>query len=533
MATDFRSDTVTRPTAAMRAAMAAAPVGDDVFGDDPSVNALEAETAALLGFEAALFVPSGTQSNLIGVMTHCARGDEYIVGQEAHTYRYEAGGARGAGQRAAAAARQRPRRHAAARRHRGRDQARRLALRPHPPHRAREHDRRAPAAGRLHAGGARARRPSRPRPASRRRAAVERGGEAGCGAARDRAGLRFGLGVPVEGPRGAGRVAACAAAAISSRLRAAGARCWAAACARRAFSPPPAALPSPITSPALPRITTMPRGSPPGSPGTSELDVAPAQTNMVFVGVPPALAAAVRRASCRGRHHDHRHDPPALGHAPRRRRRRRRARDRQRRPVLRRARRALTYTHTGYMIARMESAIATAPPGAAASAAAAHRARPRGHDLRRVRNPHREGPQPRPRRQRERQFRDRNGHRALRCRRRESGSAGRRGRARRLPRLRAPRPGKGARRRPGAQGGRVRGAAARIDRCRRAHAAARRADGADARAGRMVRRRGACRDPARAGCNWRWRHPCSSGSAAASTSAPSTRCAAAAPTWTC
>jgi threonine aldolase len=93
MAMDFRSDTVTRPTAAMRAAMAAAPVGDDVFGDDPSVNALQEEVAALLGFEAALFVPSGTQSNLVGVMTHCARGDEYIVGQQAHTYRYEAGGA--------------------------------------------------------------------------------------------------------------------------------------------------------------------------------------------------------------------------------------------------------------------------------------------------------------------------------------------------------------------------------------------------------------------------------------------------------
>jgi threonine aldolase len=93
MATDFRSDTVTRPTSAMRAAMAAAPVGDDVFGDDPSVNALEAEVAELLGFEAAVFVPSGTQSNLLAVMTHCARGDEYIVGQQAHTYRYEAGGA--------------------------------------------------------------------------------------------------------------------------------------------------------------------------------------------------------------------------------------------------------------------------------------------------------------------------------------------------------------------------------------------------------------------------------------------------------
>jgi threonine aldolase len=92
MAMDFRSDTVTRPTAAMRAVMAAAPVGDDVFGDDPSVNTLEAEVAELLGFEAALFVPSGTQSNLIGVMTHCARGEEVIVGQEAHTYHYEAGG---------------------------------------------------------------------------------------------------------------------------------------------------------------------------------------------------------------------------------------------------------------------------------------------------------------------------------------------------------------------------------------------------------------------------------------------------------
>ena len=93
MATDFRSDTVTRPTAGMRAAMTAAPVGDDVYGDDPSVNALEAEVAELLGFESALFLPSGTQSNLVGLMTHCARGDEYIVGQEAHAYRAEAGGA--------------------------------------------------------------------------------------------------------------------------------------------------------------------------------------------------------------------------------------------------------------------------------------------------------------------------------------------------------------------------------------------------------------------------------------------------------
>jgi len=90
---DLRSDTVTRPTAAMREAMFAAPLGDDVFGDDPSVNALQDKVAALLGFEAALFMPTGTQSNLCALMAHCGRGDEYIVGQLAHTYRYEGGGA--------------------------------------------------------------------------------------------------------------------------------------------------------------------------------------------------------------------------------------------------------------------------------------------------------------------------------------------------------------------------------------------------------------------------------------------------------
>ena len=90
---DLRSDTVTRPTPAMRAAMAHAEVGDDVFGDDPTVNALQQRIAATLGFEAALFVPSGTQSNLVAIMSHCQRGDEYIVGQMAHTYRWEGGGA--------------------------------------------------------------------------------------------------------------------------------------------------------------------------------------------------------------------------------------------------------------------------------------------------------------------------------------------------------------------------------------------------------------------------------------------------------
>jgi len=90
---DLRSDTVTRPTAGMKAAMLAAELGDDVFGDDPTVNALQVRLAALLGKEAALFMPTGTQSNLCALMAHCQRGDEYIVGQMAHTYRWEGGGA--------------------------------------------------------------------------------------------------------------------------------------------------------------------------------------------------------------------------------------------------------------------------------------------------------------------------------------------------------------------------------------------------------------------------------------------------------
>lgn len=90
---DLRSDTVTQPTAGMREAMARAPLGDDVYGEDPTVNKLESWMAEHLGFDAALFVPSGTMSNLLGLMAHCERGDEYIVGQQAHTYKYEGGGA--------------------------------------------------------------------------------------------------------------------------------------------------------------------------------------------------------------------------------------------------------------------------------------------------------------------------------------------------------------------------------------------------------------------------------------------------------
>jgi threonine aldolase len=90
---DLRSDTVTQPTPAMRDAMFAAPLGDDVFGDDPTVNALQEKIAAMLGFEAALFVPTGTQSNFCAILSHCQRGDEYLVGQMAHCYRWEGGGA--------------------------------------------------------------------------------------------------------------------------------------------------------------------------------------------------------------------------------------------------------------------------------------------------------------------------------------------------------------------------------------------------------------------------------------------------------
>jgi threonine aldolase len=92
MMVDLRSDTVTRPSPGMRKAMHEAEVGDDVFGDDPTVNRLQARAAEIFGFEDALLFPSGTQSNLAALMSHCQRGDEVILGMEAHSYRYEAGG---------------------------------------------------------------------------------------------------------------------------------------------------------------------------------------------------------------------------------------------------------------------------------------------------------------------------------------------------------------------------------------------------------------------------------------------------------
>lgn len=90
---DLRSDTVTKPSIAMREAIAGADVGDDVWGDDPTVQELESTAASILGKEAGLYLSSGTQSNLCALLAHCQRGDEYLVGENAHTYRYEAGGA--------------------------------------------------------------------------------------------------------------------------------------------------------------------------------------------------------------------------------------------------------------------------------------------------------------------------------------------------------------------------------------------------------------------------------------------------------
>ncbi|AZG74100.1 low-specificity L-threonine aldolase [Shewanella livingstonensis] len=90
---DFRSDTVTQPTEAMRLAMSRAEVGDDVYGDDPTVNSLQDMAAEMFGFDGALFVSSGTQANLLALMSHCERGDEYLCGQQAHNYKFEGGGA--------------------------------------------------------------------------------------------------------------------------------------------------------------------------------------------------------------------------------------------------------------------------------------------------------------------------------------------------------------------------------------------------------------------------------------------------------
>ncbi len=150
---DLRSDTVTQPTDAMRAAMLAAPLGDDVFADDPSVNALQRQIAEMLGFEAALFVPTGTQSNLCAILSHCQRGDEYIVGQQAHCYRWEGGGAAVLGSVQPQPLDHQPDGTLALDDDRGRHQARRRPLRAHPAAGAREHAGRQAAAVRLRGAG--------------------------------------------------------------------------------------------------------------------------------------------------------------------------------------------------------------------------------------------------------------------------------------------------------------------------------------------------------------------------------------------
>ena len=205
---DLRSDTVTRPTPAMRRAMAEAEVGDDVFGEDPTVKALEERTAELLGKEAALFVPSGTMANQIAVGVNTQPGDELLCGATSHVYVWEAGGiARLSGVTARTfegdggllSARRPARRHP----------ARRRALRPHPaglpgehpqprrrprpPDRERRRDR--PVGARAQPGHA----PGR-RPADERRRGL------GPPGARVGAALRHGLDLLLQGPGGAGRL---------------------------------------------------------------------------------------------------------------------------------------------------------------------------------------------------------------------------------------------------------------------------------------------------------------------------------------
>ena len=193
----------------MREAMARAEVGDDVYGEDPTVNALQQRLADDLGFEAGLFVPSGTQSNLLALMAHCQRGDEYLVGMDAHTYKYEGGGAAVLGSIQPQPLRARRRRHVAAGRGGARDQAARPAFRAHA----------GCCAWRTPGTAARCRSTTcarRARCATRRGLALHLDGARlynaavaqGVPARDDRAALRQRVGVPVEGAGRAGRFGA-------------------------------------------------------------------------------------------------------------------------------------------------------------------------------------------------------------------------------------------------------------------------------------------------------------------------------------
>ena len=300
---DLRSDTVTQPTAAMRAAMAAAPVGDDVYGEDPTVNALQQRLAESSGSRRGLFVPTGTQSNLLALMAHCERGDEYIVGMEAHTYKYEGGGAAVLGSIQPQPIVQGRRRHAAA----GRLEA---AIKPT------IRISRAPACWHWKTPGM---------AASCRRTTCRRAHDL----ARDRGlgmhldGARFFNAVVASGssPREMARhfdtVSVCLSKGLgapvgsvlvgshalidSGPALAQGAA--AAACARRASSRRQACMRWIITSTAWPRTMRAPSGSPPGCGQIDGIDLLGRHTNMVFIDVPvdrlEALDAHLREAGVR------------------------------------------------------------------------------------------------------------------------------------------------------------------------------------------------------------------------------------------
>ena len=284
---DLRSDTVTKPTPAMRAAMADAEVGDDVLGDDPTVHGLEARTAELLGKEAALYVPCGTMANQVAIRAHTEPGDEILLEANAHIYYYEGGGPAALSRRDVPAA---SRASAASSPPATSRPALRPRERPLPAHQAglrREH---AQPRRRQHlaAASSRARSPTSPArhgltTAPGRRAAVERLRRHGHPGARLRRALRLRQRVLLQGPGRPGRLRAGRAEASSSSAPGGSARCSAAACGRRASSPPARSTRSSTTATAWPRTTPTPGPWPRGSPRCPawKPTLPPVETNMV------------------------------------------------------------------------------------------------------------------------------------------------------------------------------------------------------------------------------------------------------------
>ena len=291
----------------MREAMFRAELGDDVFGDDPSVNALQEQIAAMLGKEAALFMPSGTQSNLAGIMSHCGRGDEYIVGQGAHTYRYEAGGAAVLG-----SVQPQPLPNQA-------DGSLALAdieaaIKPDDEHFARSRllalentigGKVLPMAYLAEATALARRRGLATHLDGARlfNAAVALGGDARRQREGDRRALRQRVGVLQQGPGRAGRLGAGGSAGTDRSAPIAGARCSAAACARRACWPRRRSMRWSTTSTAWPRTMRWPRRLAEGLSGIDALELQRPQTNIVFVNVrrrsrAGAAGAPARRRAC-------------------------------------------------------------------------------------------------------------------------------------------------------------------------------------------------------------------------------------------